>query len=89
MQEKFIKFMSSLYRVMQVITGALIAAYFAFQAVRGFTCGHVEMGIAMAMCAALGVFIFNLARKEYKQFKRYNNERSEYTAPDCKSSVRG
>ena len=89
MQEKFTKFMSTTFRVMQVVTGALIAAYFTFQAVRGFLFGHIEMGIAMAICAALGGFIFNIARKEYKQFKRYDNERPEYTANGGESSDRG
>ncbi len=68
------KYLTYTYKIANVAFGLLIALYFAFQAVRGFIGRHTAMSIAMTACSACGCFIFNIARKEYIQFKNKRHE---------------
>ena len=74
------KYLTHAYKIANIAFGILIALYFAFQSVRGLIAGHIAMSMATTACALCGCFIFNIARKEYIQFKSQNNERKR----DCR-----
>ena len=66
------KYLTHAYKITNIAFGILVAIYSAILSVRGLIGGHITAAIAMAACSTCGYFLFKIAIKEYRQFKRQN-----------------
>lgn len=58
------------YHWFQIGLGVVVMAVFAFQGIRGLIGGHTLYGAMMLAIAAVGGYLFKVARKEYINYKK-------------------